>query len=117
MTLTKKDSVDQIQDRLNPHSRSDGRSKQETARNVDTLVEIIRRTLERADDVLLSGFGKFQVKEKAERKGRNPATNSGMILPARRVVTFKSSGTFREKIDPPKPVSALKPATRGRGKS
>ena len=116
MTLTKKDIVDQIQERLNPHFSSEGLCKRETAKVVDTLIEIIRRTLESGDDVLVSGFGKFQIKEKTERMGRNPATNSEMILPARRVVTFKSSRTLREEIDPPKPISAPapKPATKGR---
>jgi integration host factor subunit alpha len=51
------------------------------------------------EDVLVCGFGKFCVKEKAERKGRNPATGEDAILPARRVVTFKCSGKLREKVN------------------
>jgi integration host factor subunit alpha len=49
--------------------------------------------------VLISGFGKFSVKQKAKRKGRNPATGEDMILTPRRVVTFKCSGILRDKIN------------------
>jgi integration host factor subunit alpha len=57
------------------------------------------KTLDSGGDILISGFGKFCVKEKAERKGRNPATGGHMILPPRKVVTFKCSGKLREKIN------------------
>jgi integration host factor subunit alpha len=56
------------------------------------LREIIKHSLESGEDVLISGFGKFTVKEKTQRKGRNPATAEEMILTPRRVVTFKCSG-------------------------
>ena len=62
-------------------------------------MEIIKRPLESGEDVLVSGFGKFQVKEKRDRKGRNPATNEDMILSARKVVTFKCSGRLRDKVN------------------
>lgn len=62
------------------------------------LLEIIKSTLASGNDILVSGFGKFCVKEKDERKGRNPSTNTEMILRSRRVVTFKCSGKLREKI-------------------
>ena len=48
---------------------------------------------------MISGFGKFQVRDKGERRGRNPATDEDMILPARRVVTFKCSGRLRDRIN------------------
>ena len=51
------------------------------------------------DDVLISGFGKFKVREKTERKGRNPATGEDMMLEPRRVVTFKCSGKLRDRIN------------------
>ena len=51
-----------------------------------------------SSDVLISGFGKFCVKEKRERRGRNPATGEDMMLEARKVVTFKCSGQLRDKI-------------------
>ena len=66
---------------------------------VETLLEIIKSTLESGEDVLISGFGKFNVKEKGERWGRNPATDEDLVLPARKVVTFKGSGKLRSKIN------------------
>ncbi|UCD32164.1 MAG: HU family DNA-binding protein, partial [Desulfobacterales bacterium] len=59
----------------------------------------IKRTLENNEDVLISGFGKFSVKDKKERKGRNPATGEEMMLAPRKVVTFKCSGKLRDKIN------------------
>ena len=92
MALTKKDIVDQVQEQLCfPKSQS--------VELTETLLEIIKSSLESGDDVLVSGFGKFCVKDKAERKGRNPATGEDAILPARRVVTFKCSGKLREKVN------------------
>jgi integration host factor subunit alpha len=66
---------------------------------VETLLEIIKRTLASGEDVLASGFGKFCVKEKKERKGRNPATGDAMMLEPRKVVTFKCSGKLRETVN------------------
>jgi integration host factor subunit alpha len=66
---------------------------------IETLLELIKFTLASGEDVLISGFGKFCVNEKRQRKGRNPATGEDMILAARRVVTFKCSGQLREKIN------------------
>jgi len=59
----------------------------------------MKSTLASGEDVLISGFGKFCVKEKAERKGRNPATGEDMMLAPRRVVAFKCSGKLRDKIN------------------
>jgi integration host factor subunit alpha len=63
------------------------------------LIEIIKKTLVSGDDVLVSRFGKFRVREKKTRKGRNPATGEDMTLESRRVVTFKCSGRLRDKIN------------------
>ncbi len=63
------------------------------------ILEIIKRSLESGEDVMLSGFGKFQVKSKRERRGRNPSTGEGLILSPRRVVTFKCSGKLRNRIN------------------
>jgi integration host factor subunit alpha len=92
MTLTKAKIIDEIQNQLRF-------SKKETTEIVETLLEIMKRTMERGDDVLISGFGKFCVKEKKERRGRNPATGEDMMLAPRRVVTFKCSGKLREKVN------------------
>ncbi|MBT8366519.1 MAG: integration host factor subunit alpha [Deltaproteobacteria bacterium] len=92
MSLTKAHIVDAIADQI-------GYPKNHSSEIVETLLELIKSSLESGDDVLLSGFGKFCVKEKRERKGRNPATGENMILEPRRVVTFRCSGKLREKIN------------------
>ena len=73
--------------------------KKQALESVESLLEIIKSTLESGEDLLISGFGKFCVKEKNERKGRNPATGEEAILPARRVVTFKCSGRLKAKVN------------------
>ena len=67
---------------------------------LEVLLEIMKSTLEAQEDIMISGFGKFSVIEKTARKGRNPATGSTMILPKRRVVTFKLSGKLHDRINP-----------------
>ena len=74
-------------------------SKGDSKIAVETLLETIKRTLESGENVMITGFGKFCVKDKKDRKGRNPQTGDGMILDARRVVTFKCSGMLREKMN------------------
>jgi integration host factor subunit alpha len=66
---------------------------------VEVLLETIKSALESGDDVLVSGFGKFCVKDKSQRRGRNPATGSSMTLEPRRVVTFKCSGKLRDRVN------------------
>jgi len=66
---------------------------------VESLLEIIKSTLESGEDVLISGFGKFRVRDKTKRRGRNPATGDDMMLRPRRVVTFNCSGKLREKVN------------------
>lgn len=92
MTLTKSQIVDSIQSKTL-------RSRAETIEIVEMLLEIIKSTLTSGEDVMISGFGKFCVKEKGERKGRNPATGEAMMLKPRRVVTFKCSGKLRKKAN------------------
>ena len=66
---------------------------------VETLLEIIKRTLESGEDVLITGFGRFQVRDKSERRGRNPSTGDDMVLPARRVITFKCAGKLKDRVN------------------
>ena len=73
--------------------------KSEAAQTFQSLIEIMKQTLSSGEDILVSGFGKFCVKEKKERKGRNPATGNDIILESRRVVTFKWSGKIKEKLN------------------
>jgi integration host factor subunit alpha len=92
MALTKADLIQKVQ------STNDLTHKQSTD-IVDATIDIIKNTLESGDNVLISGFGKFRVKQKAERKGRNPATGEDKMLPPRKVVTFKCSGKLRDRIN------------------
>lgn len=92
MALTKNIIVEQLQAQL-------GFPKNQSVEITESLLEIVKSTLAAGDDILVSGFGKFCVKEKAERMGRNPATEEDLILPARRVVTFKCSGKLRDKVN------------------
>ena len=92
MALTKKDIVDRMQAEL-------GFLRNRSVEITESLLELIKATLESGDDVLVSGFGKFCVKEKKARKGRNPSTGEDLMLKPRRVVTFKWSGKLRQKVD------------------
>ena len=92
MTLTKSRIVESLNERI-------GLSKQQSSHAVETLLELMKKTLESGEDVLISGFGKFCAKEKGQRLGRNPATDEEMTLKARRVVTFKCSAKLREAVN------------------
>ncbi len=92
MTLTKAQLVESINNKI-------GLTKNKSSEIVETCLEIIKSELESGEDVLISGFGKFCVKEKKERKGRNPATGDAMMLAPRRVVTFKCSGKLKDMIN------------------
>jgi len=70
-------------------------TKPESAQIIDTLFELIKQSLQNGEDVLFSGFGKFSVKEKRGRRGRNPQTGEPITLPPRKVVTYKCSGVLR----------------------
>jgi integration host factor subunit alpha len=91
-SLTKADIITAIQ-------TENGFTVDKSKESVENLLEVIKRTLESGEDVLVSGFGKFQIKNKRKRKGRNPATGDDMILPNRRVVTFKYSGRLKDKVN------------------
>lgn len=93
MALTKSDIVAKVHDL--------GFTKKKSVDIIETLLEIIKSTLGKNDDVLISGFGKFCVKQKNQRRGRNPATGADLILEERKVVTFKCSGKLRKKINGP----------------
>ena len=80
-------------------SETNGYPKKQSSKIVETILELIKSTLESGEDVMISNFGKFCVKEKRERKGRNPATGEAAAIAPRRVVTFKCSGRLRDKIN------------------
>ena len=91
MALTKNDIVTSVHEL--------GFTKKKSVEIIETLLEIMKSTLEKDEDVLISGFGKFCVKEKNKRRGRNPATGADLMLKERKVVTFKCSGKLRDKIN------------------
>jgi integration host factor subunit alpha len=91
MAVTKDDIVARIHEV--------GFTKKQSVDLVEMLIEIIKGNLEKSEDVLVSGFGKFCVKRKNQRRGRNPATGEDLMLRQRRVITFKCSGKLRNKIN------------------
>ena len=93
MTLTKADLVQQI------YKNHEGLTKAQATEAVEAFLRISKDTLIGGSDLLLSGFGKFNVREKNSRRGRNPQTGEDIILESRRVVTFKPSGILRTKVN------------------
>jgi integration host factor subunit alpha len=91
MAVTKDDIVARIHEV--------GFTKKQSVDLVEMLIEIIKGNLEKSEDVLVSGFGKFCVKQKNQRRGRNPATGEDLMLRQRRVITFKCSGKLRNRIN------------------
>jgi integration host factor subunit alpha len=92
MPLNKPHIVESVQ-------KQTGFPKNRSLEIVETLLEIIKRTLASGEDVLVSGFGKFCVKEKKERKIRDPNTGEDMMLKPRKVVTFNCSGKLRDRVN------------------
>jgi integration host factor subunit alpha len=92
MTLTKDALVNEV-------AKANCYPRNRSVELIETLLELIKSKLVSGENVLISGFGKFCVREKRERRGRNPATGEDMMLEARRVVTFKCSGQLRDKIN------------------
>ena len=92
MTLTKETITRSVCD-------SAGLSKAASAKAVETAFEIIKKTLESGEDVLITGFGKFCVRDKSKRRGRNPRTSEDLMLAERRIVTFKCSTVLKGKLN------------------
>ncbi len=92
MTLKKRDIIDNILMEI-PMPRREAQDI------VESIIEIIKDKLALGEEVLVSGFGKFCVQEKKERMGRNPATDSEMILPKRKIVTFKCSKILKNRMN------------------
>ena len=93
MTYTKSDLINQV------YASNPKFSKAKARETVETILKIMVASLDNGEDVLLSGFGKFNVKAKSARKGRNPQTGEAVMLEARRVVTFKPSRIVRDKVN------------------
>ena len=91
MTLTKAGIIQAI------HKEA-GIPKENAARIIEKLLKIMKRKMAEGESLLISGFGKFCVRNKEERRGRNPATNQDMMLPERKVVTFKCSSVLKKEM-------------------
>jgi integration host factor subunit alpha len=92
MTLTKANLVQKVYE-------NHDLTKYQASEVVETFLAIAKTCLENGENLLISGFGKFNVKQKRSRRGRNPQTGKELILDARKVITFKPSGLLREKIN------------------
>jgi integration host factor subunit alpha len=92
MTITKSHIIEN----LNNHC---GYSKAKSIKLADAVLDMVKTTLESGEDVLISGFGKFSVTGKHERRGRNPSTGNDLTLEARRVVSFKCSSSLKDRIN------------------
>ena len=92
MSLTKLDIIESIFTHLDI-------PKKDCVRIVESLFDLIKEDLRKGNDVLISGFGKWTVNAKKERRGRNPQTGEALTIDARKVVTFKSSNVLRDAIN------------------
>ena len=90
--MTKADLVDKI------HSNT-GLTKDEAFAYLETILETIKKTLETAETVKITGFGSFVVKKKENRRGRNPQTGEPITITARKILTFKPSTLLRQAIN------------------
>ncbi len=92
MTVTKADLIDSVYNNV-------GYSRNKSTELVESILEMIKGSLEKGEDVLISGFGKFSVRDKNRRRGRNPATGDDLMLTERRIVTFRCSSVLRSRIN------------------
>jgi len=92
---------------------SNGYTQQKAHETIEILLKLIKQSLESGEDVMISGFGKFCVKNKKKQKVRNPATGKDLILAPRKVVTFKWSGKLKEKLNPKPAIKTNKRRVRG----
>jgi integration host factor subunit alpha len=93
MTLTKADLAQKV------YERHESMTKQQAVEAVEAFLRLSKNSLISGSDLLLSGFGKFNVRDKNARRGRNPQTGVDLTLDARRVVTFKPSGILRNIVN------------------
>jgi len=89
--MTKADIVERVAEKC-------GISKKDSIDMVESVFSVLKATLENGEDIKISGFGKFEVKNKHERKGRNPQTGESIIIDARRILSFKPSTILKESL-------------------
>ena len=92
INMTKADLVEKIQ-------TTTGFTKKESADMLETVFGIMKSTLESGEKLKISGFGCFEVKQKSDRRGRNPQTGEAITISARRILTFKPSTLLRQAIN------------------
>ena len=90
--MTKADLAGKVRDKL-------GLQLKESVELVESVLAIMKSALEAGEDVKISGFGKFEVREKAARNGRNPQTEASLVIAGRRVISFKSSPMLKDFIN------------------
>lgn len=91
--MTKADIVEYVYEKV------EGLIKKQAAEYVETLFDLIKRELARGENVKISGFGSFIVRDKKQRMGRNPQTGEPMAISARRVVSFKPSQLLNKEVN------------------
>jgi integration host factor subunit alpha len=90
--MTKAEIFEKVQERI-------GITKKESAEMVEAVFAIMKSTLESGENLKISGFGSFIVKQKNDRRGRNPQTGESITIEARRILTFKPSGVLKDEIN------------------
>lgn len=90
--MTKADIAEKIQAGI-------GLSKKEASEMMEAVFALMKVTLESGENLKISGFGSFIVKEKADRRGRNPQTGETITIEARRILSFKPSTVLRQAIN------------------
>lgn len=89
--MTKPELIDKLAEEA-------GTTKAQAERDLTALYSIITAALVAGDSVTVPGIGKFEVKDRAERKGRNPSTGESVIIPASKAVTFKAAKTLKDAV-------------------
>ncbi len=92
MTITKDSLVEMVHNEV-------GLNKREAKELIESFFEQIKRSLEEGNDIKLSGFGNFILRNKSPRPGRNPKTGEEVVISERRVVTFKSGLKLKSKLE------------------
>ncbi len=92
MSYTKASIIDEICQKI-------GLPKKDSTDIVELLFDTMKQTLERGENLKISGFGSFTVRQKKSRLGRNPQTGQAMEITARKVVTFKPSQVLRDALN------------------
>lgn len=92
VNMTKADIVERIYEKI-------GFAKKDSAELVETVFDIIKSTLESGENIKVSGFGNFEVKQKKDRRGRNPQTGEAITIEARKILSFKPSSILKQSLN------------------